>query len=213
MLRDVLLSRYGNFAEQYGAGALPINYPNEWDKRAGRNGHGIWLHGVPYDTYSRPPRASNGCVALTNEDFLALLKNVQVGMTPVIIANGVEWISPSAVRKQRKELSQAVDSWRRDWESLNTDTYIAHYSRSFTNGSQNRESFAEYKRQVNAGKTWVKVKLENVSMFLYPGKGDLAVVTFDQNYTSNNLNGQVKRRQYWQKEGGAWKIVFEGPPA
>ena len=27
----------------YGAGAFPINYPNEWDRRQGRNGHGIWL--------------------------------------------------------------------------------------------------------------------------------------------------------------------------
>ena len=42
----------------YGAGAFPINYPNEWDRRQGRNGHGIWLHGVPADVYSRPPRAS-----------------------------------------------------------------------------------------------------------------------------------------------------------
>src|SRR5947207_10196477 len=46
----------------YGAGAFPINYPNEWDRRQGRNGHGIWLHGVPADVYSRPPRASDGCI-------------------------------------------------------------------------------------------------------------------------------------------------------
>jgi murein L,D-transpeptidase YafK len=38
----------------YGAGALPINYPNEWDKANGRNGSGIWLHGTPSESYSRP---------------------------------------------------------------------------------------------------------------------------------------------------------------
>ncbi len=27
----------------YGSGAFPINYPNEWDRIQGRNGHGIWL--------------------------------------------------------------------------------------------------------------------------------------------------------------------------
>ena len=42
----------------YGAGALPINYPNAWDRKQGRKGHGIWLHGTPSDTFSRPPRAS-----------------------------------------------------------------------------------------------------------------------------------------------------------
>ena len=36
----------------YGAGALPINYPNEWDRLNGRTGHGIWLHGTPADTYA-----------------------------------------------------------------------------------------------------------------------------------------------------------------
>jgi len=44
----------------YGSGAFPINYPNEWDKQQGRKGHGIWLHGTPSDTFSRPPRASDG---------------------------------------------------------------------------------------------------------------------------------------------------------
>src|SRR5881396_2111821 len=53
----------------YGAGAFPINYPYEWDRRRGRNGHGIWLHGVPADLYSRPPRASDGCLVFANPDL------------------------------------------------------------------------------------------------------------------------------------------------
>lgn len=31
----------------YGAGALPINYPNAFDVHQGRTGSGIWLHGTP----------------------------------------------------------------------------------------------------------------------------------------------------------------------
>ena len=52
-------------ADLYGSGAYPISYPNEFDKREGRGGKGIWLHGVPTDTYSRPPRASDGCIVLS----------------------------------------------------------------------------------------------------------------------------------------------------
>ena len=51
----------------YGTGALPVNYPNEWDVRNGRTGYGIWIHGVPSSTYARAPRASDGCMALANE--------------------------------------------------------------------------------------------------------------------------------------------------
>lgn len=209
--REQLNNRYGKLAGQYGVGALPISYPNEWDKRGGRNGSGIWLHGVPFDTYSRPPRASNGCVALTNEDFMTIAASAQVGVTPVIIANGIEWSSADAARAVRQDLSVALEGWRRDWESLNTDKYLKHYSSAkFSTGKQTFDTWAEHKYRVNAGKTWLKVKLENVSMFYYPGAADLAVVTFDQDYDSSNLAGQSRKRQYWMKESGAWKIVYEG---
>ena len=208
--REQLNHKYGKLAGQYGVGALPISYPNEWDKRGGRNGSGIWLHGVPFDTYSRPPRASNGCVALTNEDFMAISGGVQVGLTPVIIANGIEWASLETTRTVRQGLGQAIEGWRRDWESLNTDSYLKHYSNRFSNGRQKIDEWAEHKYRVNAGKTWLKVKLENVSMFFYPGASDLAVVTFDQDYNSSNLAGQSRKRQYWIKESAGWKIVYEG---
>jgi murein L,D-transpeptidase YafK len=208
--REQLNNQYGKRAEEYGVGALPINYPNEWDRRSGRNGHGIWLHGVPFDTYSRPPRASNGCVALTNEDFMAIVKGVQVGMTPVIIANGIEWSNAEDMRTMRADLNQAFEGWRTDWESLNTANYLKRYSPQFSSGGQNYNAWAEYKQQVNSAKTWIKVKTENVSMYFYPGAADLAVVTFDQSYSSSNLSGQTRRRQYWKKEPGGWKILYEG---
>ena len=74
----------------YGAGALPVNYPNEWDERYGRTGYGIWIHGVPSDTYSRPPRASDGCLALPNGDLAPMLGSLDIGSTPVVIADRVE---------------------------------------------------------------------------------------------------------------------------
>ena len=68
----------------------------------------------------------------------------------------------------------------------------------------------EAKRQVNAGKEWIKVRTENLSMFRNPGKEELVVVTFEQDYRSNNLSNQMKKRQYWIREDGNWKIIYEG---
>ena len=210
LTREKLAATYGKLAEQYGIGALPISYPNEWDRREGRNGYGIWLHGVPFDTYSRPPRASNGCVALTNEDFKAISGSVQIGLTPVIIANGIEWVSPEAGRALRKELAGSLESWRRDWESLDTERYLRHYASGFSSGKQDLASWSDHKHKVNAGKSWIKVGLGNVSVLLYPGGDNLAVVTFDQDYSSSNLSNHTRKRQYWIKEGGAWRIIHEG---
>jgi murein L,D-transpeptidase YafK len=201
------LSRVGDF---YGSGAYPISYPNEWDRRQGRDGHGIWLHGTPRDTYSRPPRASDGCVVLTNEDLQAIARNLQIGVTPVIISSGVDWVAEQDLGAVRASLESSVEQWRKDWESLQTENYLAHYAPTFSTGTSGLAEWAAQKRAVNGGKTWVKVKLDGVSMFLYPGREPLAVVNFTQDYASSNLSNVMKKRQYWLREGTRWKIVYEG---
>jgi murein L,D-transpeptidase YafK len=193
----------------YGSGAFPINYPNEWDKRSGRTGHGIWLHGTPSDTFSRPPRASDGCVVLTNADLDALARNLQVGLTPVIISPDVEWLSFDDWQAERTSLNRRMEEWRADWESRDVEKFLRHYSKRYESGNQKFAEFAAQKRQVNTSKTWIKVKLDNVSMFRSPGKEEMVVVTFEQAYRSNNLSNQMKKRQYWMREDGEWKIVHE----
>jgi murein L,D-transpeptidase YafK len=194
----------------YGSGAFPINYPNEWDKRQGRNGHGIWLHGTPSDTFSRPPKASDGCVVLANQDLDSLAKSLQVGLTPVIISNSVEWLSLDDWQSERSSLLKMIEEWRGDWESRNVDAYARHYSRKFSADGQGYREWVEHKRKVNSGKSWIKVGTGNISMFRNPGKEEYVVVTFEQDYRSNNLSNQMKKRQYWIKESGRWKILHEG---
>ena len=193
----------------YGSGAYPLSYPNEWDKRLGRDGHGIWLHGTPSDTYSRPPRASNGCVVLANNDLNDLATHLQIGVTPVIIASTIDW-SDDADRADRAELQKTIEQWRSDWASRNTEAYLAHYARDFSSGSVNLAAFAQQKRLVNSGKTWIKVKMSNVSIFPYPSQPNLVVVNFEQDYDSNNLSNHMNKRQYWMKRDGRWLIVYEG---
>jgi murein L,D-transpeptidase YafK len=194
----------------YGAGAYPINYPNAWDRQRGRNGYGIWVHGTPPDTYSRPPRASDGCLVLANPDLLSVGRLVQVGMTPVIIADEVEWADAASVEAERASLAQAVERWRADWESRDVERYLAHYAADFRAAKQDLASWAAHKRSVNVAKTWVSVALEEVSMLRYPRESDLVVVGFRQQYRSNNLSNTMRKLQYWKKEDGRWRILYEG---
>jgi len=197
-------------ADLYGDGAFPINYPNDWDRRNGRGGSGIWLHGTPSDTFARAPRASDGCVVLSNQDLRTVANLIQVGLTPVIISDQVEWLSLDDWNNERQTLSSAIEKWRRDWESRDSDAYLKHYARDFQGDGMNLRQWSERKRQVNAGKSWIKLSFSNVSMFRYPGKDELVVVTFDQDYKSSNLSNVMKKRTYWHKQGGHWKIVDEG---
>lgn len=197
-------------ADLYGDGAFPINYPNDWDRRNGRGGSGIWLHGTPSDTFARAPRASDGCVVLSNQDLRSVANLIQVGLTPVIISDEVEWLSLDDWNSERRALSAAIEQWRRDWESRDVDAYLRHYGRGFQGDGMNLKQWSERKRQVNAGKAWIKVGLSNTSMFRYPGKQEMVVVTFDQDYRSSNLSNVMRKRTYWHKEGGQWKIIDEG---
>lgn len=194
----------------YGAGAFPISYPNEWDRRQGRSGHGIWLHGVPSNVYSRAPRASDGCIVLANPDLESISQNLQIGLTPVIIADEVEWVDRSALATERASLAAEIEQWRADWQSRDTERYLAHYSPRFSSGRENLAAWSAHKRKVNASKSWIKVDLGRVTMLRYPHERDVVVVTFDQDYKSNGLSNVMKKRQYWMKENGRWKILYEG---
>ena len=196
-------------ADMYGSGAYPLSYPNEWDRKNKRTGSGIWLHGTPSDTYSRPPRASDGCVVLANDDLEKLAPYLQVGITPVIITNRMDWGSEQD-RGERVSLLQAIEQWRGDWSSLDTDAYIGHYAHSFSSDRLNYQAWAEQKRLVNSAKSWIKVDVSNLSIFTYPERPDMVVVNFEQNYSSSNLSNRMKKRQYWIRQNNRWQIIYEG---
>lgn len=193
----------------YGSGAFTLTYPNEWDRRQGRNGYGIWIHGSPSNTYSRTPRASEGCVVLANDDLKRLGQYIEIGNTPVIIAEQVEWVAHDVLDARRNDLSAAIDQWRQDWESRDVSRLLNHYGASFRAGTQPLSAFAASKHKVNAAKSWIKVGLDNVSLMLYPERSDFALVSFVQNYQSNNLSDRTVKRQFWSRENGRWKIIHE----
>ena len=195
----------------YGDGAFPIDYPNPLDKRNNRDGYGIWLHGTPLGTYSRPPRDSNGCVVLTNQDLRALQPYISIGKTPVILARKLNWIARDGWQQRQKLYESFIETWRLDWESMDVDLYLRHYAMDYSGLGKDYESWVAYKRRVTSNKQFIKINLTDTSVFLYPGEKDLLVVTFMQDYESNNYRKRFIKRQYWRQESnGEWKIIYEG---
>jgi len=97
----------------YGVGALPLNYPNQWDKQHGKTGSGIWLHGVPSDTYIRAPKASRGCVVLNNTAMKELLGRYDLPFsTPVVIADQKH--SAIGFVESKHDILDGVKGWLKD---------------------------------------------------------------------------------------------------
>ncbi len=199
-----------SLADLYGIGAFPLDYPNEWDRSQGRSGHGIWLHGVPSDTYSRPPRSSDGCVVVTNPDLKEISRWVQPGATPVVLAERTDWIDRETWEQARNDLLAQLQSWQTSWQEREADRFLGHYASDFLNGEG--RAWSENKRRNITDKTWIKVELEDVSLFLYPGVEDgkpMAYAEFTQRYSSDRLSSVSRKRLYWQLDAGHWRIVME----
>ncbi len=193
----------------YGVGAFPITYPNAWDRRLGRTGSGIWIHGTDKDEASLLPQSSRGCLTLRNGDFLAMSQFVRIRRTPVIVSDQVLWTKPAEIEAARAALATAIETWRSDWESRDTAAYFRHYSPEFRTDSLDFASWKAHKRRVNSTKTHIRVGVDDLGIYAYPGEPDLFLVTFEQRYVSNNFRGQKWKHQYWRREAGGWRIVHE----
>ncbi|KAF0843268.1 murein L,D-transpeptidase YafK [Methylovorus glucosotrophus] len=193
----------------YGRAAYPLSYPNEWDRQQGKKGHGIWLHGTPSNTYSRPPRASDGCVVISNPDLETLGPILQQGGTPFIIVSQLKWVTQAA--PEQPQLQKALDQWRQDWQAQDTDRYLSHYSDRFFSQTSDINGWSREKRRIQSDKKPVSIVLSNISMIRYPNSQiPMAVVSFDQEFKSEFLDSRMRKRQYWIYEGQRWKILYEG---
>lgn len=202
-----------NLPPLYGAGAFPVNYPNELDRRLQKTGDGIWLHGTDKSFYSRPPLDTEGCIVLTNEEFGRIGQYVKVGRTPVVISEAVEWVSGHDWLDLNSEIQATLEQWRQAWEQADLDAYLQMYSRDFWTKGHDSGSWGRYKQRVFAGKKFQKIDLTEVTLLAYPeidhGR-QLLVANFVQRYRSNNYNGDMRKRLYMVKESGAWKVLYEG---
>lgn len=203
--------RDGELPELYGSGAFPLSYPNPWDVFKQRNGTGIWLHGVPHNVNSRPPRSSEGCVTMANSDLLALRPSVTLGLTPVILSDDVQWLTPEQSRNERESWLLRIESWRKHWSSRDTAAYLGDYSNDFSTEGMNFAAFSKHKYRVNAAKKFINLKLRDVNLFRYPGAGEpLVLAEFTLDYESDNFKTTSRKQQFWRQEkDGAWKIFRE----
>ncbi len=196
----------------YGRGAFPVNYPNVWDVRRKRTGGGIWIHGTPSHTYNRAPWSSNGCVVLSNPDFLQIDQYINPDShTPVIIAESINWLSRQQWQESQKTMLQQLTRWINDWESNQHELYMQHYSTTgFEGYGRNFKQWEGHKRWVNRDRKNVKVEFHNLAIYQYPGEQNLVMMHYDQDYQSNNLNVSSPKELFWKKQGDQWKIVYEG---
>jgi L,D-transpeptidase YnhG len=192
----------------YGAGALPINYPNQLDIKRGKTGGGIWLHGTPSEQFSRAPLSTDGCVALANPDLERIIKTVAVGSTPVLIVQSLKWVAPQTLKAETQSFDQVLQAWQRSKSSGDMAQIMNWYMPDFTSfGKTLAEWTPTLQGEINRlGKR--ELQMKEVSYMRWTDSADTMVVTFGE-LVKGAKTGQTKR-QYWTRQGSQWKIFFEG---
>ncbi len=193
----------------YGAGALPINYPNPLDQSRGKTGSGIWLHGTPPDQFSRAPLATDGCLALANPDLERILRTVEPRSTPVVIAKQLQWVAPHSIQAERKSFEAVLNAWRTAKSEGDMKRLLAFYAPDF---QSHRKMPLEQWTQVLHTETRAlrgrELHLKDKSYLRWTDSTDTMVVTFGE-VAEGARTGPVKR-QYWTRRGQQWQIFFEG---
>jgi len=98
----------GDLSAIYGPMAFDLSYPNILDKKEGKDGNNIWIHGT-----DKPlsPYQSNGCIALENGDIKYVSRFITLNETPIIIEDYIKWV-PALIRVSLEEdLISFVDRW------------------------------------------------------------------------------------------------------
>jgi len=199
---------------RYGPVAFPIDYPNELDAFHKKDGSGIWLHGYPMDVSRRPPQDTRGCFSLSNDRLLTIAKYVKLRHSWVIVGENFKFGQDGKKRQLLDSVKRDIETWRRDWVKLDTESYLSHYHRKFRSGKRDLAAWKRYKRRVNANKSFVEVGFANMTLIHDPNlwpEGEVVVAEFDQSYRSSNYADKGRKRVYLARANANqnWKILLE----
>jgi len=186
--------------ERYGPVAFPLDYPNIWDRLNRRGGDGIWIHGVDEKGGRRPPQDTDGCLALPNDDILALEQTLQPTVTPVIIAREIRWAAPEEIAALRAELRVAVDDWAESIRSGDLHHYLSLYADDFTYRGMRRDQWAEFRLVTLGARTIEDLRLEDVLLLADPEDPDLYISRFREVLVEPDNTVAITKRLYWRRD-------------
>lgn len=159
--------------ETYGTMALPLDYPTVTDKKAGRNGTNIWIHGT---TKPLLPFQSNGCVVLADKDAHALARYVFVNKTPVIIDETLTWVSQDQSHPAKAELEKMLAAWAKGYADGDINAIDALYLDGYRMKNDRREKLAGALRSVKSINRHFDMTPRDISIL---HQSNHAVILFD----------------------------------
>jgi len=209
--------------QMYGPLAFVLNYPNDDDRKNGRTGNGIWIHGTNPDS---TPLMTRGCLELENANILEMGGFLKSGIgTPVVIINNEAVQDPvaypdyakieserrrilSQYRKQRDYFISLLQKWKHSWESKNIDDYsLFYHTDTFYGQGLGWDAWRE--KKIWTFQTYTEIEISLDKIFLADYSDTTVVLKFIQGYRSDQLQALNGKKLELVKSGEQWKIYLE----
>ena len=192
----------------YGTMVFHLDYPNLLDKRMGKNGSNIWIHGT---NKSLQPFQSNGCVVMKNKDIEALSRYIYLGKTPVIIEESIKWVPMERPSRDREELERVMMWWSKS--ILDGDQRILNnlYYPESPPANSPRKLIVRKTRNLKDASDHFDFRPQDITIC---SLDDKAVILFDQVISvqsADSFQGSYVRL-FLERINNRWLIVDNGVP-
>lgn len=176
------LSKETKLNSFYGPLAFVTSYPNIYDSYRGKNGSGIWIHGLP--TEQERDEFTRGCIAINNLNIESLATHIDIAKTLLII-NSSE-IKKDISKEILSSILSQLYSWRYSWLYSEIDNYLSFYDPEFIrNDGMDINKFTKYKTRVFKKVEDKSIIFNNINVIPYPNSDMTFQITFKEFYKSD----------------------------
>ena len=201
-----LVKKLNHVDSFYGPLAFVTSYPNLYDKYEGRDGHGIWIHGVPVG--KKRDAFTKGCIAIKNKSIECLSKNIDINKTVLIINPNKTVFNVS--KKTISSVLAQLYMWRYAWIYNDLETYLSFYAPEFRRfDGKNYENFKRYKTRIFNKRENKTIIFTNLSVIPYSNKLNTYEITFNEKYHSNSFLFKGKKTLIIEMKNNKMKILTE----
>jgi murein L,D-transpeptidase YafK len=178
------LSKDTNLNPFYGPLAFVTSYPNIYDSYRGKNGSGIWIHGLP--TKQERDEFTRGCIAINNPNIECLNRNIDIKKTLLIINSSD--VKKNISKKILTSILSQLYEWRYAWLYDDIDSYLNFYSSKFVRSDgMDIKRFTSYKTRVFKKVEKKTIIFQDINILPYPDSENIYQITFKEFYKSDTF--------------------------
>jgi murein L,D-transpeptidase YafK len=188
--------------EIYGSMAFPLDYPTISDKRAGKDGNNIWIHGT---TKTLLPTQSKGCVVLYDNDLKRLSGFIYLNRTPVVISESIIWVPQNYVPASKTELEKILIAWNNAFNEKDLRKIDSLYMQGTEIQGKRREELHNKIKDINVLNRHFVLQPRDISILQ---EGSNAVIIYDQIFNVNNNSFEgFYNKLILEKINNRWFVV------